>query len=79
MEKIVAAAILLNNNIYVGKRHCEIINNAIPFGYFKHADAIQGFYTSEFRFVDREMGAIIAFKSQQITEEKEVLFSEDLW
>lgn len=39
----------------------------------------QGFLTSRNRFVDREEAAIIAFDANQINEEKQTLFSEDLW
>lgn len=40
---------------------------------------VQGFLTSRNRFVDREEGAILAFDAGQIPEEKETLFSEDLY
>lgn len=39
----------------------------------------QGFLTNENRFVSREMAAKIAFIAGQILEEKERLFSEDLY
>lgn len=39
----------------------------------------QGFLTSRNRFVDREEAAIIAFDANQINEEKQTLYSEDLW
>lgn len=39
----------------------------------------QGFLTNKNRFVGREEGAIIAFDANQIDEEKQTLFSEDLY
>ena len=39
----------------------------------------QGFMTNKSRFVNREDGASIAFKSGQIDQEKKMLFSEDLY
>lgn len=40
---------------------------------------IQGFLTSQNKFVDREEAAIIAFNMKQIVEEKKTLYSEDLY
>lgn len=40
---------------------------------------VQGFLTDKNRFVDREEGAEIAFYANQIPEQKNTLFSEDLW
>ena len=39
----------------------------------------QGFYTSSGRYVDREEAAKIALSCGQITEEKRLLYSEDLY
>ena len=39
----------------------------------------QGFLTSKNRFVDRREGAEIAFRSGQIPNPKQILFSEDLY
>lgn len=39
----------------------------------------QGFLTNKNRFVSRDEGAIIAFDANQIDEEKQRLFSEDLY
>lgn len=72
---IIYAAIYQNNLIHLGRRHHEIINNAK--GELK--GGIQGFYTSDSRFVTREEAAIIAYNNNQITEPKKLLFSEDLW
>lgn len=41
--------------------------------------AVQGFVTNENRFVDRKEAGVIAFKSGQIKEENNCLFSEDLY
>lgn len=40
---------------------------------------VQGFLTNKNRFVGREEAAIIAFDANQIKEEKETLYSEDLY
>lgn len=40
---------------------------------------IQGFLTSTNRFVNREEGAIIAFKAEQIKEQIKTLYSENLY
>lgn len=42
-------------------------------------DYEQGFLTNKNRFVDREKGAIIAFDANQIDEQKQTLYSEDLY
>lgn len=42
-------------------------------------DMVQGFVTTDYRFVNREEAAIIAFESQQIKQKKLTLFSEDLY
>lgn len=62
------------------ERHCDIIRayaratgNPLPAG------SVQGFVTSDGRFVDRAEAAVIAFKAGQIDKPKDELFSEDLW
>ena len=40
---------------------------------------VQGFLTNTNRFVDRKEGAEIAFNANQINEQKETLYSEDLY
>lgn len=40
---------------------------------------VQGFLTNKNRFVGRKEAAIIAFDANQIKEEKETLYSEDLY
>lgn len=39
----------------------------------------QGFLTNKNRFVDRKEAAIIAFNANQIDEQKQTLYSEDLY
>ena len=39
----------------------------------------QGFITTSGEFISREQAALLAFESEQIIEEKRILFSEDLW
>jgi hypothetical protein len=83
MEKIVLAAITFKGEIYVGRRHCEILR------YIKERTGAkkvggqwpQGFVTSEGRFVEREEAAKIALKSGQIEKLKfssYQLFSEEI-
>jgi len=45
----------------------------------KFGEFVQGFLTTDNRFVNREEAARIAFVSGQIGERKKDLFSEDLW
>jgi hypothetical protein len=95
MEYILCAAIWVNdgekyihqpNNIetgmvFCGRRHHNcfvILNKAMP--EWKEAEnVVQGFITSEDRFVDREEAARVAHSAQQIKNAMERLFSEDLY
>ena len=75
---ILAAAIRKRktDEVFTGRRHHEIINNA-GLGFFQGDE--QGFVTVEGKFVSREEAAKIAFECKQIPYLKATLFSEDLW
>ena len=75
------AAIKKNDEIYTGKRHCNIIHDPTrPKGYLKGCE--QGFVTDTGEFLDREAAAKHAIACGQIKALKFStvdLFSEDLW
>ena len=92
MERIEKSAVRHEGSIYTGKRHSDAINAAAEATGKTPVTGEQGFVTSTGRFVSREEAAKIAFSAGQITaaskgeprpetgrEEKEKLFSEDLW
>ena len=72
-----------NGFVICGHRHHNCFS--ILFGMFgeswmeKKKFAIQGFLTSDNRFVSRQEAAKIAFENGQIKNEVELLFSEDLY
>lgn len=74
------AAIRKGNEIYLGKRHCDIIN-ASPFGMFKNKKSIQGFVTDTGEFLDREGAGAHAIRCGQIKKLKwgKQLYSEDIY
>ena len=87
IERIESSAIKFNipndkySQILCAKRHADILeymfNHKIE--YDKNT-AVQGFMTSEDRFVDRHEGAYIAFDAGQINDRSiEILYSEDIW
>lgn len=85
METIVAVAIKTTEHLIyfpAPSRHHNIIKFIDK---RLRKDHIQGFMTSENRFVDREEAKIIATKASQLLpgvlsiEEQPELFSEDLW
>lgn len=88
IERIVSSAIKFkiiptetHNHILCAKRHADILeymfNHKIE--YDKNT-AVQGFMTSEDRFVDRHEAAYIAFDAGQINDRSiEILYSEDIW
>jgi len=83
MEKIVLAAIVFEGEIYVGRRHCEIVAYIVKRTGAKKVPGScpQGFVTSEGRFVDREEAGKIAIASGQIEKLKYStyqLFSEEI-
>jgi len=79
METIVDAAIkTTGGDIFVDRRHHLILKRHHP----HTKGGIQGFLTSEGRFVTREEATQIAISSGQIKEKKynkSRLFSEELW
>lgn len=79
METIVDAAVRTKDgNVFVGRRHHLILQQHYP----HTKGGIQGFLTSEERFVTREEALQIALAAGQIKEKKynkSRLFSEELW
>lgn len=82
MERIIASALNIKGAIVVGKRHWDCIKSAIESWIWKAPIkcSVQWFYTSEFRFIDREKAYTLAKKNWQFKWEREngILFSEDL-
>ena len=77
--RIVCAALLHNNCIYMGKKGHHVIFPMEPLGVLRCAK--QGFVTEYGYFVDRETGLCIATYFNQIDEKyspKDKLVSEDL-
>lgn len=69
-----------NNDIHkieLGYRHHDILQR-FPEEVSRKPDD-QGFYTSKGRFVSRQEAAKIAYKSDQIENEIDVLYSENLY
>lgn len=69
--------------IMCGKRHCDVFEKMYKLGikYDKNTH-IQGFWTNDNRFVDRKEAIAIAWKANQINDDKlkcGELFSEDVW
>lgn len=88
MEKIVCAAIKFkrsNDNfpvwqIYTGLRHADALYRMYLDGIkYDKPSHIEGFMTTEDRFVDRVEAAKIAFASRQIKEPVAILYSEDIY
>lgn len=80
MERIDCAAIILGDQLYLGKNHAEILRTkACPPGSLKFGK--QGFATTTGRFVNRKEAFIIASKANQINKKHgqlDVLYSEDI-
>ena len=86
MERIIFAAIKLNNTIIYGKNHAECIRRAVEeFDMPTPVNATRygGFLTSKYRFVYREEAKLIAVKAEQIrafrADTTRVFLSEELW
>jgi len=78
MEKILHAAIVRSDAIIaIGKNHADCIRTSPPDTC--KGGSLQGFVTSEKRFVNRGEAAVIAFKAGQILKETDKLFSEHMW
>lgn len=79
-EYIIFAAIKRTDKcIIYGKHHAECIAKS-PFGTCKNG-SVQGFLTSELRFVGREEASKIAYMRGQISSWKkgQILMSEEIW
>ena len=76
-----------NGLVVCGRRHHNCFLTAFELNGGKkieglnelNAKAVQGFLTSDDRFVDRKKGGQIAFDAGQTAELKDCLFSEDLY
>ena len=83
METIICSAINVHWCIIVGKRHgnCFIgLSKLYAEPSDVPSDLIQWFYTSEFRFIEREEALILAQSNGQYKGDhsSSILFSEDL-
>jgi hypothetical protein len=82
MEKVDCSAIKLpSGEIFTGKRHCDCFKACYDAGK-SHAAEIQGFMTSENRFVGRREAREIAEKAGQLIERASkgvILYSEDIY
>jgi hypothetical protein len=68
--------------VFCGWRHSNCIYQKVAVTGLRDSESgenVQGFLTSDNRFVDREEGAVIAFNAGQVKEQKKRLFSEDLY
>ncbi len=68
--------------VFCGWRHSNCIYQKVAVTGLRDCESgenVQGFLTSDNRFVDREEGAVIALNAGQIKEQKKRLFSEDLY
>lgn len=67
--------------VFCGYRHCNIIPQIHIAGFLPQDSfpKIQGFLTKDGKFVNRKDAANLAFTAGQISEEKNELFSEDLY
>ena len=76
-----------NGIVVCGRRHHNCFLTAFELNGGKkikglnelNSTAIQGFLTSDDRFVDRKEGGYIAFKAKQTEKLEDCLFSEDLY
>jgi len=74
--KIKCAAILKDGKAYTGRSHSQIVLNVREEKHINvYLDSKEGFLTDNGEFVDRRKAAKIAFKSGQIKEEVDCLFS----
>lgn len=66
--------------VMCGLRHADILEQMFKMGVkYKKESAVQGFWTSESSFVDRYDACGIAWEAGQITEQLNILYSEDVW
>lgn len=79
---IIASAILWEDKIYTGKRHCNIISDMVTkHGIKPPIKGKQGFIDENGNFLDRKTAAKIAIETKQIEKLNwpPLLYSEDLW
>lgn len=86
MVEIISAAVEYQGLIFSAPRpmrHHHIVHAMYNMGLPKAAQRVQGFLTSDGRFVDRQEGVRIALAAGQVEPGKlhlpEKLLSEDLW
>ena len=85
MERIIFAAIKLNNCIIFGKDHAECIKRAVNMfvSTGQVEQRMQGFLTSKFRFVSRGSAKLMAVKAEQVpafcVHTSCVFTSEEFW
>lgn len=92
-EQITDAAVLFtvwlpehksyNTIMLTARRHCDCFETAskmFPLRFY-FEDCVQGFWTSECRFLDRYAAKKLAMENGQLAEDTNMaeLFSEDLW
>ena len=91
-ERIICAAIQIveTGKVYYGHRHDQCLNSlrgelswTMNRQEICKLETIQGFVTSESRFVDRKEGLKIALENDQVIDKKQIrgdnLYSEDLY
>lgn len=79
--KLVAAAVLVNNDFYVtGHRHADCYEKLYRKGInVSTAKTVDGFVDDEGHFYNRIDAAIVARLAGQIVDPIITLYSEDLW
>lgn len=72
---------IMNGFVITGRRHHNIFVTLkiLNIDRFKLPNSIQGFITSDDRFLNREEAAIFAYEKGQISKPKDKLYSEDLY
>lgn len=80
-EKITHAAVLTENGDFIfGKCHADCFYRGFSMGFTMSNKAQdQGFMTNKKRFVDRKLGAKIAYRAGQIDKRHTALISEMIW
>lgn len=84
-ERIEFAAILQDGTVYTVERpgrHHDVMKYMLDLGIESKPGHVQGFYTSNKRFVNRREGLAVAQAAGQLirkTMPEYELFSEDLW
>lgn len=79
---IVSSAIKLKSGeVIKGFRHGDAFHNLYlkRFDLKEHIGCIQGFVTDAHIFLDRKQGAVHAWKCNQITRKRKILYSEHVW